>query len=810
MASKTHESEVESYAYIRDRLKALGWDIKNPSRSETGQVWTQTQCLADSEIKQWLGAKHPENIVKVNESVLWVIEAKPSHTELKYAYFEAIERANTIRPSKKYQVLFVSGVAGNDIDSYIVTNGFYDGKQFVPITMNGVATTGLLSQQQLQAVLSRGRADIAEPVIDEKLFRDTAQRISGILHLGAIPPHRRAGDMAALLLSMLCDTPPNIESRDASVLVNDINGRVQMELKRQGKLEFYDHIKIALPAAGENHMKLRKALVATLQELNNLNIRSAMNSGADWLGMFYEVFLKYANWAQKLGIVLTPRHLTPFIADVMDIQVSDIVYDPTCGTGGFLVAAFDSLKQKANPTQLTRFKQNGVFGVEQEDGIAALAVVNMIFRGDGKNNIKAGDCFQTFLTSSISHGIPTAAFVSEPVDNPPVSKVMMNPPFALKRGAHKEFEFIDQALKQVQHGGLLFSVLPYGIMVRPSVYRAWRQHTLLAQNTLLAVMTFPPDIFYPVGVQTLGVFVKKGSPHPKDQNVLWLRAVNDGLVKSKGRRLPSPRTSNDLVAIKDLLKAFLRNTEHPIPSVHQSHKVTPVDFTDPQLELVPEAYLDQSCPKENEIGEGLERGIRNTLAYLIKINKAVIEPRLVARVHRMVTPPADWGIFTIAELFDLKRGNFHSIANLDPGQYPTISRISTDCGFVGFYDKPVRAKVWPEGTITVSTVTGDAFVQPIPFIATDNVVLCIPNQEYKDIRLTTLFFIGQMLDFVKWRYSYGRQCYKTKFAKTQIWLPIMQTGQIDESYMAVLVENTAYWPLVRGVFRKEIRRQDAP
>ncbi len=72
----------------------------------------------------------------------------------------------------------------------------------------------------------------------------------------------------------------------------------------------------------------------TIQELNNLNIRSAMNSGSDWLGAFYEVFLKYANWAQDLGIVLTPRHITRFVADVMDVQTTDIMYDPTCGTGG--------------------------------------------------------------------------------------------------------------------------------------------------------------------------------------------------------------------------------------------------------------------------------------------------------------------------------------------------------------------------------------------------------------------------------------------------------------------------------------------
>ncbi len=618
---KTHESEFESYGYIKARLKTLGWDTRNPSRADAGRVWTQTQCLADPEIKKVLGAKHPENIVKVTEAVLWVIEAKPSHTQLELAYLEAVGRAKLFNPSKKYQVLFVSGVAGNDIDSYLVKNGFYNGNDFVPVTMNDVSTTSLLSEQQLQIILKKNHADIAEPVMDEKLFRDTAERISAILHLGAIPPHQRAGDMAALLLSMLGDTSPNIEAREASVLVADINGRVQTELKKQGKSEFYDYARISLPVAAENHIKLRGALVQTLQELNNLNIRSAMNSGADWLGTFYEVFLKYANWAQKLGIVLTPRHLTTFIADVMSISANDIIYDPTCGTGGFLVAAFDSVKNKSNAQQLARFKQYGVFGVEQDDGIAALSVVNMIFRGDGKNNIKAGNCFHTFLAQSTNHGFPTAKFVTDSTDAAPVTKVMMNPPFALKRGVEKEFKFVDHALKQMQDGGILFSVLPYGTMVRPSIYRAWREHTLLAHNTLLAVMTFPADIFYPVGVHTLGIFVKKGTPHPKEQNVLWLRAVNDGLVKSKGRRLPSNRVPNDFVQVHPILKAFLANQQHPVPNIERLQKACPIDFSDKLLEVVPEAYLDQPLPTPHEVQNGMEQVIRDAVAYMIRARK---------------------------------------------------------------------------------------------------------------------------------------------------------------------------------------------
>ena len=45
-------------------------------------------------------------------------------------------------------------------------------------------------------------------------------------------------------------------------------------------------------------------------------------------------------------IVLTPRHITRFAAEMMDIDENDLVLDPTCGTGGFLVAAFDEVRKK--------------------------------------------------------------------------------------------------------------------------------------------------------------------------------------------------------------------------------------------------------------------------------------------------------------------------------------------------------------------------------------------------------------------------------------------------------------------------------
>ena len=802
------DSEVHAYVFIKQQLKMLGWDVRNPERVDNGQVWTQNECLSNHKIKDSLGYLKPENIVKVNDNTLWVFEAKRSHSDLKTSLKEAEDYARAFEHNDTFEAVFISGVAGNEIDSFLVRTRFNQNGKFVPITLNGSEVTGLLTRKDLLQILETGNPDISEPLIDERLFLSRAEHINEILHLGAINPHDRAGVMAALLLSMLGDTAPNIDERDPIVLIGDINSRVRSILNTQGKPEFYDYVNIKQPSTSDNHVKLRKALVDTLQELNNLNIRSAMNSGADWLGAFYEVFLKYANWAQDLGIVLTPRHITRWVADVMDVSSHDVVLDPTCGTGGFLVAALDYVKMASDESQVSRFKRQGVFGIEQDAGLAALAVVNMIFRGDGKNNIKEGNCFAKRLTSMSTNGNKTGIFtdVRLETDNSTTvgaaTKVMMNPPFALKRSDEKEHRFVEHALRQIEHGGILFSVLPYSVMVKPSEYLIWRRDSLLAENTLLAVVTFPPDLFYPVGVTTVGVFVRKGIPHPKNQNVLWMRAINDGMLKRKGRRLPNTKARNELYDNQSIVKAFLNDTGIQVPNQNQFLKSSPVDFDDAALELVPEVYLDQQTPSSAEIADALRMDIRLCLAYLIKVDRAnIFEGYSEIRMRKELREP-NWREFVVEDVFDVYRGHFHSIAALDSGDHITISRIGSDNGFVGLYDMPEKAHLWPSGTITVSTVTGDAFVQPVPFIATDNVVLVTPKSEFGEFKPSALMFVTRMLNTVKWRYSYGRQCYKGKYSKTKITLPVADSGDLDFEYMESMVEAEPYWPLVENAFEK--------
>ncbi|MFH1133506.1 MAG: N-6 DNA methylase [Nanoarchaeota archaeon] len=619
---RARNSEVDAYAFIKEYLAIQGWNIKNPNRVAAGQVYTQTECLDNEEIKRFLVRAHPENIVKITESELYVIEAKRNKDQISQALTEAEnDYAGKINASRILKARIISGVAGNSTDGFLVKSKFLKNGTYHTITINGKEITGFVSPTLARLILEANSPEIEDLPIDEQLFLRAAEEINKILHIGAINKNQRARVMAALLLSMVDDTRPNVDAAPR-VLIQEINSRAENILIRNRKQEFFDCIKIALPPSQDNHIKFKNALVKTILELENLNIRSAMNSGTDVLGSFYEVFLKYGNGAKEIGIVLTPRHITRFAASILNVSHRDVVFDPTCGTGGFLVAAFDNARKTARSDDVEYFKNNGLFGVEQEPEVAALAIVNMIFRGDGKNNITEGNCFSKSLIAKTVGGRLSAQLFNNDslprVRSPGATKVLMNPPFALKKNDEKEYKFIQHALEQMQDRCILFSVLPVSVMVEGGEDKNWRLSELLEHNTLLSVITFPPELFYPVAVETIGIFVKKGVPHPRQQKVLWLRLLRDGSIKKKGKRVPSSEEPNDFETYTELLKSFIENQNISVRKVPRICYACPVDFNSPLFELVPEVYMPDNQLSTEILGKEMNERLIDYACFVVR------------------------------------------------------------------------------------------------------------------------------------------------------------------------------------------------
>src|SRR3989344_6439472 len=366
-------SEFHAYTYIKNELASLGWNVFNPTRRPDGEVYTQNECLQNPIIKKHFSSDRPENVVIVRDKKFWVIEAKPLHKDIDKAIDEAKGYAQKLNQEHTHAPL-ITAVAGNDEDTYFVKSFYFYKGEWKPVEANGKIMTGLLSKETARYFIDNDTYKTAEFNLPDELYYSKAKNINEILHMGSINKNNRAKVMSALLLALLEDTPLNLNN-SAFVLIQEINARVEKILGEHGKRDFAKFVQITTPPTPDNHIKFRKAIIDTIQELEGLSIRSAMNSGTDILGRFYEVFLKYGNGAKEIGIVLTPRHITKFGVEVINVNRSDVVFDPACGTGGFLVSAFDYVKKQSNERQIDDFKNNNIYGIEQEPEVMALALV---------------------------------------------------------------------------------------------------------------------------------------------------------------------------------------------------------------------------------------------------------------------------------------------------------------------------------------------------------------------------------------------------------------------------------------------------
>ena len=389
------DSEFRAYSYIERSLGDLGWNTSNPSRG--GSVYTQREFGGhDSLLSEALGLQAPENIIQIGwkgRFTYWIIEAKRSHKDASQALKEAQAYANSVNAIEPNSACFATGVVGTPDQSFYVTTTYWNGRKWKEVAINDFETTGFLSHEQCVDILRNNNSDLATFDDDPERFLQKANAINRTLHDNEIPVGDRAKVIAALLLALAKDANMTIH-HDPSRLIREINGLIKDLLSDYKKEEFSTVIGLTAPATEKNHFKFRKAIVETLQHLREMNIRSAINSGDDALGKFYETFLKYANGAKEMGIVLTPRHITKFAINAIGVTSKDKVFDPTCGTGGFLISAMDHIrKQNLSSKDFEYFKTDGLYGVEQRDDVFGLAVVNMIFRKDGKSGVYDGNCF---------------------------------------------------------------------------------------------------------------------------------------------------------------------------------------------------------------------------------------------------------------------------------------------------------------------------------------------------------------------------------------------------------------------------------
>ncbi|WP_277668513.1 class I SAM-dependent DNA methyltransferase [Caproiciproducens galactitolivorans] len=297
-------------------------------------------------------------------------------------------------------------------------------------------------------------------------------------------------------------------------------------------------------------------------------------SGYDVLGRFYTEFVRYAASKQKQGLVLTPSHVTELFCDLVNIKVSDVVYDPCCGTGGFLIAAMKKMLDLAgnDETRKTNIRKNQLLGVEIRPEMFTFACSNMMLRGDGKSNIDRGDCFDKKTIDRIKKLKPTVAFLNPPYD----------------QGTDVQLEFIEKALEAVEEqNGKVAAIVQMSCAIKDDTATKVVRKRLLEKHTLKAVISMPDDLFYPVGVVTCIMVFEANSPN-KGKKTWFGYLKDDGFTKRKNKgRIDFHNRWKDIKS--NFIQAYINNDEVVGLSVKKE-----VNYDD---EWCAEAYMETDYSK---------------------------------------------------------------------------------------------------------------------------------------------------------------------------------------------------------------------
>lgn len=263
------------------------------------------------------------------------------------------------------------------------------------------------------------------------------------------------------------------------------------------------------------------------------------------LSQVYEgLLLRMGDKGSDAGQFFTPREVIRTMVQVVAPQVGETVYDPCCGTGGFLAQAAEYLHERvktgeglpkgmsaASANEIVR--HNTFYGREKENLIYPIALANLVMHGIDDPHIWHGNALTGHETyGGLYRGAPGAYDV-----------VLANPPFGGKESAGSltgfdyptsatEVLFLQQILRSLAPGGRCALVMPEGVLFRTNEDAFTKtKKKLLEECDLWCVVSLPGGVFSAAGagVKTNLLFFTKGKPTTR----IWYYDLTDRKVGKK-------------------------------------------------------------------------------------------------------------------------------------------------------------------------------------------------------------------------------------------------------------------------------------
>lgn len=271
--------------------------------------------------------------------------------------------------------------------------------------------------------------------------------------------------------------------------------------------------------------------ISTLNEvLEKLDGFYVKDDNFDIKGRAFEEFLPSQLRGKGLGQFFTPRKIVDFMADLVEISINDIVVDFSCGSGGFLIKAFDKMKSDLNLLPNKTFEQigttksafeddlkkNQLFGIDAEPRAVRIAKMNMMLWGDGKKIVR-GNGLSTKDWRGKDYYISE---YNEKKGTGGCTLILANPPFIKEKdpqilsrfilGSEKnsvdaQTLFIERGINLLKPGGRMAIVLPEGVFSNDDSLPT--REYILKNSKIKAIVELPTHTFVQSGVDTINTVI---------------------------------------------------------------------------------------------------------------------------------------------------------------------------------------------------------------------------------------------------------------------------------------------------------------
>lgn len=245
----------------------------------------------------------------------------------------------------------------------------------------------------------------------------------------------------------------------------------------------------------------------------------------DLKGAIYERILEENGQDRKSGAgqYFTPRALIKAIVDVVDPKIYETVADPCCGTGGFLLAAYDHMRVQSKDMEKQDFLKNqALFGADITPLVVTLASMNLFLHdiGVNKSPVKLQDSLVETNDDTYQVIMTNPPFGTRPQGS---VEVYANRPEFIKT-SDNQVNFLQHIMSIVKTGGRVGVVLPDSVLTDQGATAKVREK-LMKDYNLHTILRLPTGIFYANGVKTNVLFFDKGE-ETKD---IWVYDYRTGI-----------------------------------------------------------------------------------------------------------------------------------------------------------------------------------------------------------------------------------------------------------------------------------------